>query len=110
MLFRLLNAAILVVALSVASAAQARSVTFDVTNNSGYTISAIYAGPSSFDDWGQNILDRNARDGQTVSITIQLRDPRECRYDFRYEFTDGDSYEEYAINVCEIDGDEYIIE
>jgi hypothetical protein len=45
-----------------------------------------------------------------VSVTIGLRDAQECRYDFRYEFSDGDAYEEYAVNVCDIDGDEFIIE
>ena len=110
MSLRLIKVVVLVLALSVASVAQARSVSFDVINNTGYTLTALYAGPSSFDDWGSNVLDRPAQDGTSVSITIQLPNANECRFDFRYEFSDGDAYEEYAINVCEIDGDEYIIE
>jgi hypothetical protein len=108
--FRFLNMAVLVIALSIASVAQARSISFDVVNHTGYTLTAIYTGPSSFDDWGQNILDRPARHGESVTITIDLHDPRECRYDFRYEFSDGDAYEEYAINICDIHGEQYIIE
>jgi hypothetical protein len=76
----------------------------------GYSLTAVYAGPSSYDEWGPNILDRQARQGDSVSVTIGLRDAQECRYDFRYEFSDGDAYEEYAVNVCDIDGDEFIIE
>jgi len=110
MFFRLRNVVVLVLALSVASVAQAREVSFDIINNTGYSLTAIYTGPSSYDDWGGNILNGRARHGDSVSISIQLREPRECLYDFRYEFSDGDSYEEYSINVCQIDGDEYIIE
>jgi len=61
MFFRLLNAVVVAFALSAASVVQARSVSFEIINNTGYTLTAIYTGPSSFEDWGHNILDRHAR-------------------------------------------------
>ncbi len=110
MFFRLLKVVVLALAMSVVSLGHARSVSFDMVNDTGYTLTAVHAGPSSYDEWGPNILDRHAQQGDSVSVTIGLRDAQECRYDFRYEFSDGDAYEEYAVDVCEVDGDVFIIE
>ena len=62
---------------------------------------------SSSDDWGPNILRDRIRSGQTVTVTID--DARVCEFDFRYEFSDKDAYEEYEIDICEIDGEQFVI-
>jgi hypothetical protein len=89
--------------------AQAQSQsTFTLVNQTGYTMTAVFAGPSHDDDWGNNILSGRARNGETV--TIKLRTGQfGCLFDLRYEFSDGDAFEEYEINVCRINGQNYVI-
>lgn len=105
---RLSCIALVVFASMFASAASAKSVSFDVRNNTGHTLTGIYAGPSSQDEWGDNILAGKAATGTSVTITIVHGG--QCKFDLRYDFADADSYEEYAIDICAIDGKEYVIE
>lgn len=86
---------------SVAGAAP-RDVSFTVVNKTGATLQALYGGPSSSGDWGSNVLGENVEPGETVTVTIT--GTRACKYDFRYELAGKEAYEEYAINVCKIDG------
>ena len=46
-------------------------------------------------------------DGET--LVVKIGDARTCVWDFRYEFSDKDSYEEYEINICDIDGESFTI-
>lgn len=100
-------AAAAVVLLSASTIASARTLEFTVLNKTGYTLTAVYTGPSSSDDWGSNILDGRLANGDEMVVSIA--DAATCMYDFRYEFKGHDTYEEFKINICEIDGDEFII-
>lgn len=90
------------------AAAQRGPIEFTVENRTGRTLIGVYAGPSSEEEWGENGLNREIRDGENVIVTI--RRPKGCSYDFRYEFDDNEPYEEYEVDICEIDGDKYFIE
>lgn len=91
----------------VAPVAFATSVSFDVINRTGATLTAVYTGPSGRADWGPNILEGRVKNGATVSISLEALTG--CEYDFLYEFSDRGSYEEYEVNVCAIDGAEFVI-
>ena len=94
-------------ALFATPAAFARNATFEVANKTGATLTAIYGGPSSSDEWSPNFL--SERIGPGESVTITLTDINGCKYDFKYDFSDRESYEEYQIDVCAIDGQSFEI-
>lgn len=110
MSIRSVTAAVLAATLATASVAVAQSmVVFTVSNHTGVTLTAVYAGPSSSDNWGHNILDVPTRDGEGVVVTLDTGSGG-CWFDLRYEFADGDVFEEYEVDVCAISGQDYVLE
>lgn len=99
--------AVLGLCASAAGAAE-RDISFSVVNKTGATLRALYGGPSSSSDWGDNVLGEKVESGETVIVTIA--GTRACKYDFRYELDGRDAYEEHAINICKIDGRQFEIE
>lgn len=96
------------VAISAAVYAQAFSSTFTITNASGSELIAVYAGPSTDPDWGPNILTEVIYHGEDFVIT--LNDPNGyCYWDIRYDFADGEVFEEYEVNICLINGETFEI-
>lgn len=94
-------------AMFAAPVAFAKNATFEVANRTQGTLTAIYGGPSSSDEWSPNFLREPIAPGETVTIT--LTDINGCKYDFKYAFSDRQSYEEYEIDVCAIDGQSFEI-
>lgn len=90
------------------STAFAKGASFTVENGTDYTLTALYTGPSTSEDWGDNFLDTPVASGGSVEISLTNLDT--CEMDFRYEFTGAKSYDEYKINVCKIDGQSFTIE
>jgi hypothetical protein len=84
-----------------------RALSFTVDNQTGHTLIGLYGGPSSSDEWGGNVLSQQIVSGDT--LVVRIADARTCVWDFRYEFSDKDSYEEYEINICDIDGESFTI-
>lgn len=102
-----LLSALALAAMFAAPAAFAKSATFDVANKTKATLTAIYGGPSSSDEWSDNFLSERIAPGETVTITIT--DMVGCKYDFKYDFADRQSYEEYEIDICKINGQSFEI-
>lgn len=96
----------LVLGLSIGTAS-ARDIGFTVVNKTDAGLEAFYAGPSSTEDWGDNLLEYVVEDGETMSVTISDADT--CLFDFRYEVEGKEPYEEYEIDICEIDGERFTI-
>ena len=90
------------------TAASARDIEFSVVNKTGDTMKALYGGPSSSGEWGSNILQGTIPSGGTLSVTIAGTSV--CKYDFRYEVADHEPLEEYGVDICAIDGQEFVIE
>lgn len=90
------------------SIANARDIGFSVVNKTGSTMKALYGGPSSSGEWGSNILQGSIKNGETLAVTISGTST--CKYDFRYEVDGSEPLEEYGVDICAIDGDEFIIE
>lgn len=90
------------------SAASARDVSFSVVNKTGSTMKKLYGGPSSTNNWGDNILQGSIPSGSTLEVTISGTST--CKYDFRYEVDGSEPLEEYGIDICAIDGEEFVIE
>jgi hypothetical protein len=90
-----------------AAGAAKRDIEFTVVNKTSGTLEALYGGPSSSDDWGSNVLDSEIASGDT--LTVSISGTTVCKYDFRYEITGKEPYEEYGIDICAIDGLEFVI-
>lgn len=105
----LLLAAVAALSLSLSiDAAAAQDIEFTVVNRTGSTLEGLYGGPSSQDDWGGNLLGSAIEDGESLRITIS--NAQVCEFDFRYEVDGKEPYEEYEIDICEIDGEDFVIE
>lgn len=100
--------AVATAALLCSSVASAKDVSFSVVNKTDGTMKALYGGPSSSGNWGENILQGKIKPGQTLEVTIN--GTTTCKYDFRYELVDHEPLEEYGIDICAIDGEEFVIE
>lgn len=110
MLMRSLTAAAMSAAMLVPAAfAQNKLITFTIDNETGATITGVYTGPSTDPNWGPNILTEYVYTGQAVEISIN-EVYGECYYDFYIEFSDGTNYEEYQVDICVLDGTEWVIE
>ena len=109
MTLRFLAAGVAALAMSTAAWAQTASVSFTLTNNTGYVLTHIYVSLPSTESWEEDILgDQVVGDGESVEVTVD--DGLEsCEYDVRFDFSDGDSYVEYGVDFCEIDGEEFVI-
>ena len=104
-------AAALLSAAALSASASAQYVFSEVTiyNGSGVAITAVYAGPSSQPEWGYNTLDvAQVSPGDDLIVTMN-NETGECLYDLRYDFADGDVYEEYQVDICAINGQRFEI-
>lgn len=98
-------AAIAALAAPAAASAQTESVSFTIHNNSEATIDSILYGQSSSDEWSDNILEQEAKPGDSVEVTID-DDLEDCMYDFYYTFDDGSDFVE-RVDMCEINGETF---
>ncbi|MCK7595319.1 hypothetical protein [Pseudomarimonas salicorniae] len=108
MRFTLFAAATAILMCATIDSAAARDIGFTVVNKTGSTLDGLYGGPSSRDDWGDNLLGESIENGESVTITIS--NATVCEFDFRYEVEGKEPYEEYEIDICEIDGEDFVIE
>lgn len=66
--------AILMLLVGMVRTARAESdLDFALVNKTGYDLKEVYIGPTSSDDWGDNILKRTLKDGQTLSVSFSPR-------------------------------------
>lgn len=109
MIKRIIAAASMAALLATGASAAQDAVSFELTNATDYTLTHIYISLPSSDSWEEDILgDQVVESGETVEITVD-DGLEECEYDIRYDFSDGDSVVERAVDMCEINGSEYTI-
>lgn len=109
MIKRFIAAACLAAFMATGASAAQDGVSFELTNETGYTLTQIYISLPSSNSWEEDILgDQVVENGETVVISVDdgLED---CKYDIRYDFSDGDSVVENAVDLCAINGSEYTI-
>lgn len=77
---------------------------FWVRNDSRTTVTHIYVSDSGRDTWDNDLLDGDTlASGEKLRVTFGDASSSRCLYDFRAEFSDGQTVEKYQINVCEND-------
>ena len=102
---RLLLLALLAMPLSLAvtnaASAQGRQ-DFTLVNRTGYQINELYIGPSSSDNWGEDLMPRSVLpDRAALDITFSRRSAG-CLWDIRVVYADGDDAEFEQVNLCRL--------
>ncbi len=97
----LLSALLLLVGLCGHASAEELNLDFKLVNKTGYTISKIYIGPSTQEEWGDNILKEALADGETVDISF---DPKAtaAKWDIKVIYEDKDTAQWIGLKLTEI--------
>ena len=77
---------------------------FDLTNNTGYDISAVWIGPTSSEDWGDDIMDgAGVANGATQSIVFPHGRGATCNWDMKVEYSDDSTTAQWLnFDLCKI--------
>ena len=86
------------------SLASAAPQDFDLTNNTGYDISAVWIGPTSSNDWGDDIMDgAGVENGATQSIVFPHGRGATCNWDMKVEYADDSTTAQWLnFDLCTI--------
>jgi hypothetical protein len=105
---KFLTAALLAAGLvALPSLALADDLTFQLTNNSSFTITNFYTSPASTDDWEEDVFgDGVFPSGNTVSVTIANSDGQ-CDYDMKFVPEGAAEFVVESIDICALDGQAY---
>lgn len=84
-----------------AESALADKADFRVHNDSASAITELYVSESSRDSWDNDILGSDVLGtGSSIQVVFGNTSPNVCMYDILAVFADGDSVEDYQVNVC----------
>jgi len=73
-----------------------------IHNNTGWTMLRFYASDSRVTSWQEDMLGRGTlATGRSVTMNIDDGSGA-CLYDFKAEFTNGQTLTRFNVNVCEI--------
>lgn len=82
-------------------AAYASDADFVLVNKTGYQIDDVYVSPASNDEWGKDIMGKDAlADGEKVSIVFP-HGGKACKFDIKVKYNDGDEAEWSNVDLCE---------
>lgn len=84
-----------------ADKALADKADFQVYNDSNSTITELYVSESNHDSWDNDILGADVlATGSSINIVFGDTSSNVCIYDILAIFADGQSVEDYQVNVC----------
>ncbi|GAB4240066.1 MAG: hypothetical protein Kow00121_66590 [Elainellaceae cyanobacterium] len=88
-----------------AKEALADKANFWVYNSSNVTITELYVSESSRDSWDNDILGTDVLyTGGSIQVVFGNASQNACLYDIFAVFADGQTVEDYQINVCSSGG------
>jgi hypothetical protein len=86
---------------SFAGIAFASDADFTLINKTGYQIDDVYVSPTKADEWGKDIMGKDAlADGEKVDIVFPHGDGK-CKFDVKVKYNDGDTAEWGDVDLCE---------
>jgi hypothetical protein len=87
-----------------AAPASAAPQDFDLVNNTGYAINAVWIGPTSSSDWGDDILERDdLENGATQPIVFPHGRGSTCHWDLKVQYSDDNSTAQWLnFDLCTI--------
>jgi hypothetical protein len=88
---RLMASVAVVFFLAVAKLGAESALDFTLVNKTGYGISEVFIGPTSSEDWGDNILEEELQDGGRLSVTFHHKAAKVAKWDLMITFSDDDS-------------------
>jgi hypothetical protein len=88
---RLMAAVVLAVLFAGTKLGAESALDFTLVNKTGYGISEVYIGPSSSDEWGDNILKGELNDDEKIEITFHHRAEKVAKWDLMITFSDDNS-------------------
>lgn len=96
--------ALLAASVSMASACNRGrdACSFVLSNQTSYTLHSFWASPTRVKKWEDDILGRQTLSaGSEANVNLSDR-RRDCIYDFKFRFADGDEVTRERINICEL--------
>ncbi len=75
---------------------------FTLVNRTGYTINEVYVGASSSSSWGRDLLGQGVLQHQRTLNVRFGRNTRECNWDIRVVYDDGDTSEFRGVDLCSV--------
>jgi len=75
---------------------------FTVINQTGYDIREVYISPSRNNDWEEDVLGRDLLEDESRTVIDFTRSEDVCLWDMKVVYTDDDTAEWDALNLCEI--------
>lgn len=101
----LLFAIIIIAVISFFSAnnSNAQALTYDVVNNTGFTLVDIYVTPAESSNWGNDILPNSLfENGATVTVTIPADYGTTCMFDMKITDEAGNYVTFSGIDACKL--------
>lgn len=102
-------AAVALAAAFVSGTAYAGDLTFDLVNNSSYTVTNFFTSPATTDNWEEDVLGQDTLGpGETVTITV-ADGSDQCNYDMKFVAKGASDLIINAIDLCKLDGNKYTL-
>lgn len=100
-LFARLSIAGFGIAMAFSTSAYASDADFKLINKTGYQIDSVYVAPTSSNDWGPDIMGRDAvPDGGSVNVVFP-HGGSACKFDIHVKYNDGEKVEWGNIDLCQ---------
>ena len=94
--------ALIALLLTFAGSAKAESeLDFTLVNKTGYDIKELYIGPTSSDDWGDNVLSKMFKDGASFELSFHPK-ATAAKWDIKVTYDDGDTAEWKGVQLAKI--------
>ena len=97
-----------VLAIGLSGQAWAEDLSFLLTNESDLGIVGFYVSATDSPDWEENLLDGGILESGYEIDVIIADGLTTCTYDIRTEFENGDAFEDFELDLCEMGG--YVFE
>ena len=82
--------------------AHAQDIGFSLTNTSDATMTELWVGESSNEDWEHELLEGDeVGPGDSVEVSIE-DDLEDCTYDIHAVYDDGDTQDLQDVDICEL--------
>ncbi len=93
-------ALIALASITLGAAQQRRNLDFTLVNKTGLDIIEVYLGPTSQDEWGDDVMGRDIlENGAKVDITFSSSET-ECNWDLKIVDENDDEIEWMKLNLC----------
>lgn len=82
------------------AAAQSEDLYFTLANDSDVAVIGFYVSHTRTDSWEENLMEGAYLPGGNEIEVVIADGRRTCLYDLRTEFEDGDTFEDFEVDLC----------